>query len=678
MKQEKTIKPISQSPTSIRPHTKKSLSFFGVGVYKNLLALMKKKEGKFDILKTEKKIGEKMVKEVLARKKKEAKLAKKPPTYNDYRLVRIKKNILGAIQKKFGLLVSIELPPPEINADFSIPCFAAAKKLQKNPAELAKEISAFISEKHGFAGGLAIRSFNEGGYVNLTLAKEKLAGEIVAQILKLGDFYGASDSGKNKTIVLEYSSPNIAKPMNVGHLRSTIIGNSLKRVYEYAGFTVIGINYLGDWGTQFGKLLYALKDLSIQENPNSQIFDIKEFLDLYVKFHKEAEKNPELNEKAKEMFKKLEQGQDAELVKIWLKIADTSLKEFQKIYERLGIKYDLFLGESFYRNKTEAIIKKCLAKKIAVLEKDGPVVVDLAGFGLASYILRKSDEATIYAARDLAAAEFRHRTFKPFKIIYVVGSEQTFYFKQLFKTLELLKIGKPEHFLHLGFGLISLPEGKMSTRAGRAIFLEDLFNEAVKRAGEIVESKNPNFTQKEKQEISEAVGIGSVIYSDLSQHREKNIIFNWDKALNLKGDSAPYIQYGYARIKSIIRKLQNPNPKSQILNSKQIQNPKSKIQNSTLEKEEEKIIFLLARFPEIVFSAEKYARPDIIADYLNNLVQEFNRFYENVPVLNAPENLSACALHAGSRDFRLALVHSISQVINNGLALLEIKTVEKM
>lgn len=676
-KPEKTIYPHTNNGIASKAR-KNSNAIIGVGVYAELLEELKKnlsrpqrrdKKG-FDVFKAEEKIGERLAKEVISEKKKEIKTKRDFPAYGDYGLIKIKKNISEAIQRKFQFIPFIEIPPAAMPADFAIPCFEQAKKIGADPINLSRGIADFISKIFGGENGFISRSFSESGYVNLILAKERLAEKLFKEIAKRKDGYGSSNSGDGEIIVLEYSSPNIAKPMNVGHLRSTIIGNSLKKIYDYSGYSVISLNYPGDWGTQFGKLIYALDNLARPSEgcDDSLKSEIEVLLNLYVRFHEEAEKNPELNEKAKEIFKKLEEGKNLELIKKWLEISGASLKEFQKVYERLAVNFDLVIGESFFKNRAEEIVKKCLAKKIAFQEKNGPVVADLSRFKLPSFVLKKSDGTTIFASREIASAEFRYEIFKPSRIIYLAGSEQTLHFKQVFKILELLEVGlprqrrdKPEKFLHIDFGLVSLPEGRMSTRKGRIIFLEDLLDEAVKRAEKIAETKNPNLKQPEKKKITETIGIGAVIYADLSQFRQKNIVFSWDKALNLKGDSAPYLQYVYARIQSIIRKSTINNQQSAITKNRPV--------SKKLEKEEESIIFLLAGFPEIVLEAKERARPDIIANYLNNLAREFNRFYENIPVLNAPKD---------SRDFRLSLINAASQVLKNGLNLLGIKTLEKM
>ncbi len=552
--------------------------------------------------------------------------------------------------EKFGADIALETPPVEKDADFAIPCFRLAKERKENPNTVAQEIAKSITE---FGINSIARAEATGGYVNIQLDITGLARDVLEQIEECGDAYGASQDGAGNTAIIEYSSPNATKPMSVGNLRSTIIGESLKRIYEFQGYRVIGINHLGDFGTQFGKLLvayYAWKDdQKFKEN------SVQEMLRLYVKFHEEAKKDEMLEEKGREMFRKLEQG-DQELVKLWLEFCVISVADFQKIYDALGVKIDLTLGESFYETILEEVAQKLLEKKIAVKNEDGSVAVNFPDERLPSFLLKKKDGSSLYALRDIAAAEFRVKEFSPAKVIYVVGSEQTLHFRQVFATLESMGYNK-QLFRHDGFGMISLPEGKMSTREGRVIFLEDLLGEAKARAKAIIVQKNPDLKEPEQDTRAEHIGVSSVVYNDLSQSREKKIVFSWDKALSLDGNSAPYLLYGYARAKRILEKA---GEEIDLKNKKDI----------IIETErEKKLIRLLARFPKAVRQACADDAPHHIAVYANTLVQEFNRFYNEDEVLKAQGNI---------RTTRLALVKATAQVIKNALTLLNIKTLERM
>lgn len=649
----------------------------GAGIYKRVLEAVLKGE-ETDIFKFIEEIGTKDIVKVVKLKKEEIekKSAANLPKFEDYALPRIKRNILNELLKKYDYSFSFSDPQTGTEFDLSIPCFAAAREFNTDEVNLARGVSDFINRRFGADGELVLKSAAVHGYVNIALKKDKLIQKTLKETEKLGDLYGGFDVGLGKIVIIDYSGPNIAKPMSVGHLRSTVIGNSLKLIYEFSGFTVISVNHLGDWGTQFGKLLYALKNFRAEENLKKDIF--QNFLDLYVRFHKETEKNPELNERAKEIFKALEVAEDPKFLKEWLQICDLSVREFRKIYKILGVDFDLTLGESFYKNLARKAIDRSIKKGIAKKEKEKLIVVQFENNELPSFILQKSDEASVYMARDLAAAIFRYDLIFSLlfgkkksggnnfdfvseiggenKIIYVVGSEQTLHFKQLFKTVEKLGVGKTENFAHLSFGLVSLPEGKMSTRAGRTIFLENLLNESEKKAAKMIKEKNQELNSEEIKNIKETVGVGAVIYADLSQFREKNIVFTWEKMMNLKGDSAPYLQYAYARIQSILRKAGD------------FEFDKSYLPTD-MKNEEEHLGFVLSGFVEAVAEARELGRPDKIANYLNDLVKEFNRFYEQIPVLTS---------EGEALKFRLTLIKAAAQVIKNGMRLLGIKVLDRM
>lgn len=515
----------------------------------------------------------------------------------NYQLEKIK----NSLRLPQGL--AIISPPPEIKADLAIPCF------QRSPQTVAKKIRSSYIEKIEISGR----------YINLTLNKAKLAEKVLREIAKLKSRYG-SRAPKKSVIFLEYSSPNIAKPMHIGHLRNTLIGNSLKKIYAALGYKVISANYLGDWGAQFGQLLAAW-----QKSQKKKI-DIEYLAKLYAK---KANK-----EEAAKMFSLLEKG-DRQLTALWKKIREASIKEFKRIYKKLGVSFNLWRGESCYKNAARQAIKEALNKKIAEYS-EGAVIVNLEKEGLRTYLLQRSDGSTLYSARDLAAAQWRLKKYQPAKILYVVGQEQSLYLKQIFKTLE--KMGYAAAKLeHVSYNLVVIGGKKASTRAGRVVWAKDVLQKAEQKAG--------------KQ-----IGIGAVIFNLLSQKRAKVAEFSWDKALNLKGDSGPYLQYSYVRAQSILKKAGS----SPSLTFKP---------PAALSLSEENLIMSLAKYPEIVQEAGKLKEPHLIAVYLNHLAKLFNRFYETEPVLNAPET---------EKRFRLALTYGAAQVIKNGLGLLGIKTVEKM
>jgi len=494
------------------------------------------------------------------------------------------------------------------------------------------------------------------GFINFFLKKEFFIEEI-KRILKEKNKYGQSLIGEGKTVVIDYSSPNIAKPFGIGHLRSTIIGQAIYDIYKFLGWRCIGDNHLGDWGTQFGKLICAVKKWeNAKDIKNLSLADLEK---LYVKFHQEAEKDPKLEDEARIWFKKLEEG-DREAEKIWKICVDVSLKEFDRIYELLGVKIDYALGESFYLGMLKDVIEEAKKKNIA-MESQGALIIKYPHNELPPAMILKSDEATTYLTRDLATVKYRLKRWKPDLIIYEVGADQELHFKQLFKTVELLGWTKRTKFFHVAHGLYRTKTGKFSTRKGKTVHLEDVLNEAIERAREIIEESETGrgLAEKEKKAVAKAVGIGAIKYNDLSQHYSKDIVFDWGKILNLKGNSSPYLQYTFVRCQSVLRK------------AKKIGNWKLEIGNwKDLKKEEEEILREIYKFPEVVQeSAEKFS-PNLICNFIFNLAQKYNLFYDLHPILKAEtEEL---------KIFRLALTESVAQVLKNSLFLLGIFAPEKM
>ncbi|MEM2707860.1 MAG: arginine--tRNA ligase [Candidatus Pacearchaeota archaeon] len=551
------------------------------------------------------------------------------------------------IKKNISKIIEIDEKNIEIRygpypIDFSVPLFKISKIKNIEIKELGEKLI------QGIKSDYFDKIEEKNGYLNFYLNFSKFSQLVFLDFYKLGEKYGKDDVGKNKTIIIDYSSPNIAKPLSIQHLRSTIIGDSFYRIYNFLGYKVLRFNHIGDWGLQFGEIIYAYKNWlnkkSFNKNP------ILELLRLYIKFNRELEKNEEIKEKAKEIFSLLEKG-DKKLMKIWKKIVNISLKEFKKIYNLLGIDFDYYLGESFYVKFAKKIIKDALDKGIAKYdEKEKIVFIDLSDYNLLPLIIQKSDESTLYATRDIAAAIYRLEKFKPEKIIYVVGSEQKLYFKQLFSALNLL--GYKGNYIHADFGLIIFDGGKLSTRKGKIILLEDLINEAIKKAEKLI---NKKISRKERKKIAKIVGIGGIKFNELSQERIKDIKFDWEKILNLRGRSAPYIQYTYVRANSILKKAKKIN--------------KNKINPEFLNSDEEKnLIKLISYFPEIIKNSANSLEPYLIANYLFEISEAFNKFYENIPVLKSKKE----------KDTRLMLVKFFSIIIKNGLYLLGISVPEKM
>ena len=525
-------------------------------------------------------------------------------------------------------------------ADLALPCFVIAKQQGKNPAEMAKLIEVELNGRIK-KFGLVKSAVAEGPYVNFFISVEKFAPIVLKEILSKKGKYGSSITGSGKTVIVEYPSVNIAKPMSIGHLRSAIIGQSLYNIHKFLGYNAISDDHVGDWGTQFGKLLYAYKTWS---NPGAVAKSpIKELLALYVRFHDEAEKNPELEEEGRKWFSKLEKG-DKESLKLWKMFCSWSMKEFRKVYKALGLHHDFSLGESFYIKMTKSVIDDALKRGIAKTEQNA-VIIPMNGTPL---IIQKSDESTIYATRDLATVKYRTEKFYPYKILYVVGSDQNLYFRQIFFAARQLGYMKEEG-VHVSFGLVSLPEGKMSTRAGRVVFLEDLINETVKEAEKVIKEKNPKL--KNRKNVANAVAMAAIKYNDLSRDRIKDIIFDWKTALSFEGDTGPYLQYTAVRANSVISK------------SKKKPSAKPCIR----EDRENEIIKILSKFPSVLQDSAKDCKPHYIAGYLNALAAKFNEYYHTTKIIGSKEESQ-----------RLALVLSVSTVITTGLKLLGIEVPKKM
>ncbi|KPL04475.1 MAG: arginyl-tRNA synthetase [candidate division Zixibacteria bacterium SM23_73_2] len=539
----------------------------------------------------------------------------------------------------------IEIPPEEKLGDYAFPCFLLAKSLKKPPDRIASDLSKKLKPK-----ALIKEIYSIGPYVNFRVDSRKLAEFVLKEIFEKDKSYGRDETGKGKTIVIDFSSPNIAKPFGIGHLRTTVLGNSLYRIFEYLGYGCVSINHLGDWGTQFGKLIVAYKRWGDEKKLSSD--PIITLFDLYVKFHQEAEKEPELEEEARSWFKKLEQG-EKEAEGIWQRFKDYSLKEFEKVYRMLEISFDCYTGESFYNKYMDNTIEEIQKKGLAEISQDA-LVVDLEKYNLPVCLLRKKDEATLYATRDITAAIYRYNTYKFHKLLYVVGSAQKLHFQQVFKVLELMGYPWAKDLVHVDFGWIKFEKKIMSTRKGDVIFLEDVLNKSVELAKDIIKKKNPDLENKDK--VAFDVGIGAVVFTDLSTKRQKDINFDWDEVLDFEGQTGPYVQYTHARLCSLLRKYQKP--------------VKRKVDFSLFSLEEEhSIIKKLEDFPKkIKMSAETY-EPAVLCSYLLDLSGVFNRFYQKQRIITDDENAT---------DARILLVKSVKTVIELGLSLLGIKAPERM
>lgn len=560
----------------------------------------------------------------------------------------------------FNSPIKIEYPAAIEHGDYSTNvAFELGKALKKNPREIAQEIleSLRLPEWIGKA------DIAGAGFINFYLSPEFLT-DFLDDIKNAADTFGQSEVYKGKTVITDTSHPNVAKPMGVHHLLSTIIGNALNRMLKVVGYKVIRDNYLGDWGTQFGKLIYAYKtwgdEKVVRKNP------IPELLKLYVKFHDEVEKTPELEEKGRQEFKKLESGDSGNRA-LWKWIVELSLREFRKIYDRLEVDFDLIHGESFYEDKMREIIDAGIKKGIFVEGEGGALIAPFKHEKYPPCLIRKSDGATLYATRDLARTKYWEDTWHPDLMIMVADTAQTMHFQQFFEVAGMIGITDARN-LHISFGRMRFPEKRMSTRKGNIVLLEELLDEAEERAFKIVEEKNPLLSEKEKREVARKVGIGAVKYAVLSQNRATDITFTWEKILSLEGSSAPYIQYAHARAKAIIRKSPAFARPRRASAGKQIPNSKQ-ARYILKEPQELAVARLFPKFPEVVVQATNEFKPNLIANYLFEVASSFNTFYGALPVLQAEEEI---------RNARLNLVVSTAIVLKNGLNLLGIHAPDEM
>ena len=545
----------------------------------------------------------------------------------------------------------IEIPKDSKIGDYAFPCFKLAKELKKSPQIIAQD----IKEKINTTGTDIEKIEILGGYLNFTISKIEIIQEVLKEIELKKDEYGKSDIGKNKTIIVEYSSPNIAKPFHIGHLRTTLIGKALYDIYKYLGYNTIGINHLGDYGTQFGKMIEGYKrwgqEYNIEDNP------IEELTKIYVRINELCKYDESVLEDCRENFKKLEEG-DKYCVELWKKFRDLSLKEFYRIYDLLDVKFDSLNGEAFYSDKTDEVIE-ILEKTGKLIESNGAKIIDLEDKKMPPCIICKSNGSTIYATRDLAAILYRARTYDFDKCLYVVAYEQNLHFKQVFEVAKLLGISEKcqKGLEHVSYGMVHLKDGKMSTREGKVIKVEDLLNESISRVKEIIEEKNPELTKEEKENISTKVGIGAVVFNDLSGSRIKDEIFDWDTVLNFNGETGPYIQYTYVRTNSILKKV-NKIPELEEIDFKEL-----------LNEDAINIVKLIYLYTDILMLATKKNEPSILARYLIDLSKAFSTFYNDNKII--VENKK-------TQDARIYLTYATNIVLKNAANLLGIKMPEKM
>ena len=566
--------------------------------------------------------------------------------------MNFEEHIIDKLQELTGLereiiAKAVETPPDEKLGDLAFPCFPLAKVMRKAPPVIAQELAKQLS-----ADEYIDRVDAVGGYLNFFYDRSMFISDTIKAAKAAGEEWGQSKIGKGKTVLVEYSSPNIAKPFHIGHLFSTAVGNSLARIYKFLGYDVQSLNHLGDWGTQFGKLISAYKrwgdPKTIEKDP------INELLKIYVKFHEEAEKHPELEDEAREYFKKLEDG-DAETTELWKYFKDQSLVEFKRVYDMLGVSFDSYNGEAFYSDKMDEVVD-ILREKGLLTESEGAQVVDLSDMNMPPCIILKSDGATIYATRDIAAALYRHRTYNFDKNIYVVGLPQSLHFRQIFETMKRAGWEWSKDCVHVGFGLVKLPGKNMSTRHGDVVFLEDVLNESIEKTRSIIESNGSKVDDID--DVSKKIGIGAILYTFLKNSREKDIVFSWDTMLDFDGESAPYCMYGYARGKSILRRAEGIDYSDADL-------------SMAVSEDAYTLVKIINGFADAVVCAAEKNEPFYVNRYVTSLVKAFNKFYNTNPIMRDD-------VDDETKKARLAIVDATCTVIKSALNLLGIDVVESM
>ncbi len=544
-----------------------------------------------------------------------------------------------------GILHMFEYPPDASMGDLALPCFKMSKALRCAPLKIAQSIEEGLSrDLPAVLDGVHV----VGGYLNFRISSRYLSASLLESMEDHGVRYGSSDIGNGKVCVLDYSSPNICKPFHIGHLGSTIIGHSLKKIHEFCGYSCVGVNHLGDWGTQFGKQIVAFRMWG--DRAKVEQGGVDELVKLYVRFHEEAEKDPSLNDLAREEFRKLETG-DEENLSLWKWFVQISLNEFNKYYEKLGVSFDSYNGEAFYTDKMAAQVDLLREKGLLKLD-EGASIVDLSDYGMPPCLILKSDGSTLYPTRDIAAAVYRKNTYHFDKCIYVTSSQQCLHFSQWFKVVELMGYDWADQLVHVPYGTVSINGEKLATRSGNVILIKDLIGAAVDKVSSIMEEKNPDLTDKET--VAEQVGVGAIIFNYLFNNRIKDINFILEDALSFEGSTGPYAQYTYARTCSILEKADDPPCSESVITAG----------------EERDLLLTLSQFPEKVQEALRTYEPSVITRYVIDICSSFNRFYHECKILNAEDE--------GVRSFRIRLTKVTNQILGDSLHLICIKTPRKI
>ena len=560
----------------------------------------------------------------------------------DYRQLIIDSINIDGIDKQ-DLLTLVTAPKDSAMGDLCIPCFKLAKEMKKSPTVIADEIAKSVDK-----GDMIEQVTAVAGFVNFKFDNVKFAKQVLADVLANGDGYGKSNEGNGKTICIDYSSVNIAKPFHMGHLLNTALGGAIYRIYTALGYNVVGINHLGDWGTQFGKLIVAYKLWGNKNEIDER--GVRALVEIYVKFHKEEEKDPSLGDEARAWFKAIENG-NSEALELFEYFKEITLKEVNRIYERLHIKFDSYAGESFYNDKMQPVLDE-LTEKGLLQESEGAKVVKFKD-DMPPCLLQRSDGATLYATRDMAAAFYRKNTYDFDKCLYVVAYQQNLHFQQIFRVLEMMGCEWSKDMVHVAHGMVSLESGAMSTREGNVVYLEDVLNSVVAKAKQVIEEKNPDLEDKDK--IAEQIGVGATLFGVLYNSRIKDMVFSFDKVLNFEGETGPYVQYTYARCNSLFDKCGDI---GQEIDYAGLDNSSSKA-----------IVALLDKYPQILQESAKKYEPSVVTRYAIDLAQAFNKFYFECKINTERD---------GIKNARLLLTKAVRQVLGNALALLGIETPQKM
>ena len=563
----------------------------------------------------------------------------------------ISEKILEAIKNSFSdvnleaseLAGMLEYPPDSNMGDIALPCFKLSKSLRRSPVQIAQLIADALNDN----SIKRVEAVN--GYLNISVSDSYLAGIITENIIPMGDKYGSDTFGEGKTVVLDYSSPNVAKPFHIGHLGTTVIGHSLKKLHEFVGYNCVGINYLGDWGTQFGKMIVAFKKWGDKDAINEGGID--KLVELYVKFHQAAEEDPALNDEARAEFHKLELG-DEEDIALWKWFIEISIAEYKKTYGQLGIEFDSYKGESFYTDKMPAQVEKLREMGLLKID-DGASIVDLEQYNMPPCLILKRDGSTLYPTRDIAAAVYRKQTYDFDKAIYVTSAGQSLHFAQWFKVVELMNYDWYDKLVHVPYGTVSINGAKLATRTGNVILLKDLFAQAIEKVSEIMEEKNPDLQNKET--VAEAVGVGAIVFYYLSSNRIRDINFVLEDALSFDGNTGPYVQYTYARTCSLLEKAGVINYDGDLIFTAD---------------EERDLVKTLSRFPEKVLEALEAYEPSIITRYILDVATAFNRFYHNCHILSAEDKQVLST--------RISLAKATNYVLGNAFELICLKKTEKI